>query len=142
MAHVGPIRSTTVALRIADEPLNQHVLSSGETVHIEAIWFLFMDTVTRLLLYMPTVLGEGFLFREHGANAGELVSSETTLMYSGVHGLVFILLGVTAAFLNVPDEGVEGLQNENRERNNDVFIVPWAALFGALLPLITRTFFH
>src|SRR5262245_14418067 len=37
MAHVGPIRSTTVALRIADEPLNQHVLSSGETVHIEDI---------------------------------------------------------------------------------------------------------
>jgi hypothetical protein len=76
------------------------------------------------------VLGEGFLFREHGANAGELVSSETTLMYSGVHGLLFILLGVTAAFLNVPDEGVEGPPNENREeRNNDVFIVPLAALF-------------
>ena len=66
---------------------------------IVAIWFLFMDTVTRLPLYTPTVLGEGFLFRERGANAGELVSSEITLMYSGVHGLVFILLGVIAAFL-------------------------------------------
>jgi GAF domain-containing protein len=37
MAHVGPIRSTTVALRISDEPLNQHVLRSGETVHITDI---------------------------------------------------------------------------------------------------------
>jgi GAF domain-containing protein len=37
MAHVGPISSTTVALPIADEPLNQHVLTSGETVHIDDI---------------------------------------------------------------------------------------------------------
>jgi hypothetical protein len=43
---------------------------------IVAIWFLFMDTVTRLPLYTPTVLGEGLLFKEHGldSNAGELVS--------------------------------------------------------------------
>jgi hypothetical protein len=67
---------------------------------IVAIWFLFMDTVTRLPLYTPTVLGEGFLFREHGlANTGELVSGKITLVYSGVHGLVFILLGVIAALL-------------------------------------------
>jgi hypothetical protein len=26
-----------------------------------AIWFLFMDAVTRLPLYTPSVLGEGFL---------------------------------------------------------------------------------
>ena len=68
---------------------------------IVAVWFLFMDAVTRLPLYTPTVLGEGFLFREHGigAHAGELVSPKLTLMYSGVHGLVFILLGVIAAHL-------------------------------------------
>jgi len=64
MAHVGPIRSTTVALRIADEPLNQHVLSSGETVHIEDILAqkdpIFAPTRDRLrpvgvrtLVYMP-----------------------------------------------------------------------------------------
>ena len=37
MAHVGPIPITIVALPIAGEPLNQHVLRSGETVHIHDI---------------------------------------------------------------------------------------------------------
>ncbi len=37
MAHVGPIPITIVALPIADEPLNRHVLTSGETVHIHDI---------------------------------------------------------------------------------------------------------
>src|SRR5215471_9351299 len=37
MAHVGPIGITTVDLPIADEPLNQRVLMSGETVHIEDV---------------------------------------------------------------------------------------------------------
>jgi len=68
---------------------------------IVAIWFLFMDTVTRLPLYTPTVLGEGLLFKEHGLapNSGELVSLKLTLVYSGVHGLVFMLLGLIAACL-------------------------------------------
>src|SRR5512144_1338989 len=68
---------------------------------IVAIWFLFMDTVTRLPLYTPTVLGEGLLFKENGlaSNSGELVSLKLTLMYSGVHGLVFMLLGLIAACL-------------------------------------------
>jgi hypothetical protein len=68
---------------------------------IVAIWFLFMDAVTRLPLYTPTVLGEGLLFREHGlaSNAVEQASLKLTLMYSGVHGLVFMVLGVIAAYL-------------------------------------------
>ena len=68
---------------------------------IIAIWFLFMDTVTRLPLYTPTVLGEGLLLKEQGlaSDAGELVSLKLTLMYSGVHGLVFMVLGVIAAYL-------------------------------------------
>jgi GAF domain-containing protein len=37
IAHVGPIPSTIPALPIADEPLNQHVLRLGETVHIHDI---------------------------------------------------------------------------------------------------------
>ena len=37
MAHVGPIPITIVALPIAGEPLNQHVLRSGETVHVHDI---------------------------------------------------------------------------------------------------------
>jgi hypothetical protein len=60
-----------------------------------------MDTVTRLPLYTPTVLGDGFLLREQGltANGGELVSPKITLMYSGIHALVFIVLGVITAYL-------------------------------------------
>src|SRR5262249_9353829 len=37
MAHVGPIPITIAALPTADEPLNQHVLRSGETVHVHDI---------------------------------------------------------------------------------------------------------
>src|SRR5690349_15336805 len=68
---------------------------------IVAIWFLFMDTVTRLPLYTPTVLGEGLLLKERGlaSNAGELVSLKLTVLYSGIHGLVFMVLGVIAAYL-------------------------------------------
>src|SRR6476619_5718390 len=68
---------------------------------IVAIWFLFMDTVTRLPLYTPTVLGEGLLFKEHGldSNAVEQASLKLTLMYSVVHGLIFMVLGVIAAYL-------------------------------------------
>jgi hypothetical protein len=68
---------------------------------IVAIWFLFMDTVTRLPLYTPTVLGEGLLLGEQSlrSTTGELVSLKLTVMYSGVHGLVFMVLGMIAAYL-------------------------------------------
>ena len=68
---------------------------------IVAIWFLFMDAVTRLPLYTPTVLGEGLLLREQGlaSNVGEQASLKLTLIYSGLHGLVFMVLGVIAAYL-------------------------------------------
>jgi hypothetical protein len=68
---------------------------------IVAIWFLFMDAVTHLPLYTPTVLGEGLFLGEQGlaSNAGEQVSPKLTLMYSGIHGLVFVVLGVIAAYL-------------------------------------------
>ena len=68
---------------------------------IVAIWFLFMDAVIRLPLYTPTVLGEGLFSPEYGlaSNAGEQVAVKLTLMYSGVHGLVFMVLGVIAAYL-------------------------------------------
>jgi len=68
---------------------------------IVAIWFLFMDTVTRLPLYTPTVLGEGLLLGEQSlrSTTGEPVSLKLTVMYSGIHGLVFMVLGMIAAYL-------------------------------------------
>ena len=68
---------------------------------IIAIWFLFVDAVIRLPLYTPTVLGEGLFLREQGAASNEegQVSLKLTLMYTGVHGVVFIVLGVFATYL-------------------------------------------
>jgi len=67
---------------------------------IVAVWFLFMDVVTHLPLYTPTVLGEGLFLGEQSltSNAREQVSFKLTLMYSGVHGIVFMALGVIAAY--------------------------------------------
>jgi GAF domain-containing protein len=64
MAHVGPVPTTTVALRIAEEPLVQHVLRSGETLHVHDILAeegpMFAPTHARLqpiglrtLVYQP-----------------------------------------------------------------------------------------
>jgi len=67
---------------------------------IIAIWFLFLDAVIRLPFYTPTVLGEGLFLRAQdlALSEGEQVSLKLTLMYTGVHGLVFIVLGVIAAY--------------------------------------------
>ena len=50
--------------------------------------------------HSPTVLGTGlFLGPEHLASTeGVQVSLKLTLMYTGVHGLAFIVLGVIAAY--------------------------------------------
>src|SRR5689334_15623344 len=68
---------------------------------IVAIWFLFMDAVTRLPLYTPTVLGEGLFLRGQSlaSHPVEQISLKLTVMYSGVHGLVFVVLGVIGAYL-------------------------------------------
>jgi len=66
---------------------------------IIAIWFLFLDAVIRLPFYTPTVLGEGLFLRAQdlALTEGEQVSLKLTLMYTAVHGLVFIVLGVIVA---------------------------------------------
>src|SRR5262249_1160497 len=56
--------------------------------------------VIRLPFYTPTVLGEGLFLRAQdlALTEGDQVSLKLTLMYTGVHGLVFIVLGVIAAY--------------------------------------------
>jgi hypothetical protein len=68
---------------------------------IIAIWFLFLDAVIRLPFYTPSVLGEGLFLGGQDLSSTEAaeVSLKLTLMYTGVHGLVFMLLGVTAAYV-------------------------------------------
>jgi hypothetical protein len=66
---------------------------------IVAILFLFVDAVTRLPLYTPTVLGTGlFVAAEDLASTERVeVSLKLALMYTWVHWLAFIVLGVIAA---------------------------------------------
>ena len=66
-----------------------------------ALWFLLLDTVAGRPLWTPTVLGTA-LFR-NGAGLGTPetlpVSLEMVLMFTWVHGLVFVVLGGIAARL-------------------------------------------
>jgi hypothetical protein len=65
---------------------------------IIAILFLFLDAVTRLPLYTPTVLGTGlFVGADDLASTEVEISLKLTLMYTWVHWLAFIVLGVIAA---------------------------------------------
>src|ERR1700752_4187283 len=65
-----------------------------------AIWFLVRDTVSGLPFYAPTVLGAALFFRPEDlpSTEGVAVSLKLTLMYTWVHGLVFIVLGEIAAY--------------------------------------------
>jgi len=68
---------------------------------IIAVWFLFLDTVSGLPFYAPTILGTAlFVGPENLASADPVqVSLRLTLMYTWVHGLVFIVLGEVAAII-------------------------------------------
>ncbi len=70
---------------------------------IIALWFLYMDIVSGLPFYAPTVLGTAlFLGPEDLASTGQVqVSLRLTLMYTWVHGLVFIVLGEIAAYFHL-----------------------------------------
>jgi len=67
---------------------------------IIAIWFLFQDTLSSLPLAAPTILGTAlFVGPEDLASTERVqVSLRLTLMYTWVHGLVFIVLGEIAAY--------------------------------------------
>src|SRR6266540_408123 len=66
-----------------------------------AIWLLFIDTVSGLPFYAPTVLGAGLFLGPEALSSTEGVqfSLKLTLMYTWVHGLVFVVLGEIAAYL-------------------------------------------
>jgi hypothetical protein len=68
---------------------------------IIAILFLFLDAVARLPFYTPTVLGAGLFVgaEDLASTEGVEVSLKLVLMYTWVHWLAFIVLGVIAAQL-------------------------------------------
>jgi hypothetical protein len=63
-----------------------------------AVWFLVLDTLAGHPLSTPTLLGTA-LFHRGSAVAMPGVSLEMVLMFTWVHGLVFIALGGIASWL-------------------------------------------
>jgi hypothetical protein len=66
-----------------------------------ALWFLLLDTLSGRPLWTPTVLGTALFRGGAGLGAPEAlpVSLEMVLMFTWVHGLVFVGLGGIAARL-------------------------------------------
>ncbi len=65
-----------------------------------AVWFLILDSLSGRPLYTPTVLGTA-LFRRGGTTplSDILPNLEMVLMFTWVHGLVFVAIGGIAARL-------------------------------------------
>jgi hypothetical protein len=66
-----------------------------------ALWFLIIDTINGRPLYTPTVLGTALFKGSAGLASPETlaVSFEMVLMFTWVHGLVFIIIGGLASRL-------------------------------------------
>lgn len=66
-----------------------------------ALWFLLLDAVSGRPLWTPTVLGTVLFRGGAGLDTPELVpvSAEMVLMFTWVHGLVFVALGGIVARL-------------------------------------------
>ena len=65
-----------------------------------AIWFLILDSLSGRPLYTPTVLGSA-LFRRGGTTplSEVLPDLEMVLMFTWVHGLIFVAIGGLVARL-------------------------------------------
>ena len=66
-----------------------------------AVWFLILDFIQGRPLYTPTVLGTALFGGENRLTGRDPfhASWETTLMFTWVHGLAFILIGGIASLL-------------------------------------------
>ncbi len=66
-----------------------------------ALWFLIVDTFNGRPLYTPTVLGTALFKGGVGLDAPEslAVNLEAVLMFTWVHGLIFIVIGGIASRL-------------------------------------------
>jgi hypothetical protein len=66
-----------------------------------ALWFLIVDTFNGRPLYTPTVLGTALFKGGVGLDAPEslAINTEAVLMFTWVHGLIFIIIGGIASRL-------------------------------------------
>ena len=65
-----------------------------------ALWFLVLDIIQGRPFHTPTVLGTALFAAKDAISSGEhLHPFRATLMYTWVHGLVFVAIGVIASWL-------------------------------------------
>ena len=66
-----------------------------------AIWFLILDAINGRPLYTPTILGTALFKGGEGLASPEglAVNLDVVLMFTWVHGLVFIIIGGVASRL-------------------------------------------
>jgi hypothetical protein len=93
-AEVSPVATLPETSRIHQEGIVAGVIGAVTV----AVWFLVLDTFAGHPLSTPTLLGTA-LFHRGSAVAVPGVSLEMVLMFTWVHGLVFVALGGVAAWL-------------------------------------------
>ena len=91
---VSPVATLPDSSRIYQEGIVAGVIGAATV----AVWFLVLDTLAGRPLSTPTLLG-ATLFRRGAAVTVPGVSLEMVLMFTWVHGLVFVLLGGIASWL-------------------------------------------
>jgi hypothetical protein len=91
---VSPAATLPDSSRIHQEGIIAGVIGATTV----AVWFLVLDTLAGHPLSTPTLLG-ATLFRRGAAVAVPGVSLEMVLMFTWVHGLVFVALGGIASWL-------------------------------------------
>jgi hypothetical protein len=96
-ASVVSVRSTEEVSGLYQDGIIAGVIGAA----VIAIWFLVIDALNGQPFYTPTVLGTALFKGGAGLNAPEnlAVSLDTVLMFTWVHGLVFIILGGIASRL-------------------------------------------
>ena len=79
--------------------LQEGVVAGVIGAAVIAVWFLIVDVLNGQPLYTPTVLGTAF-FKGGVVTPERLgVDLETVLMFTWVHGLIFVVIGSMASWL-------------------------------------------
>ncbi len=97
----GPL--TILSDREIDEKANLYVegmIAGIIGASVIALWFLVLDVMQGRPFHTPTVLGTALFAAKDAISSGEhLHPFRATLMYTWVHGLVFVAVGVIASWL-------------------------------------------
>jgi len=92
-----PASPTAVLSQLYQEGIIAGIIGAGTI----AIWFLILDAINGRPLYTPTVLGTALFKGGEGLASPEslAVNLDMVLMFTWVHGLVFIIIGGVASRL-------------------------------------------